>query len=200
MKDVSNMNRDPKHIRLLEAAWRGELAAGEKTELRQLLAAHPELREEWARERALNQALGSLADAPVASNFTARVMQSIGRTGESPVYTGSRARRVLGHLLGWGTRDPRDGDSRGLFPPRDVPVWRAWVPRLGMAAVLVISGLASYQHFESAERTQLAQSVATVSEITALPPDVLRDFDAIQALSSNPVADEQLLAVMSVPR
>jgi hypothetical protein len=39
--------------------------------------------------------------------------------------------------------------------------------------------------------------VATVSSIPAVQsPDILKDFDAIAAMSSTPVADEELLKVM----
>ena len=47
--------------------------------MRAWLAAHPEAQADWEAEAGLSEALGQLPDAPVPSNFTARVLQSVER-------------------------------------------------------------------------------------------------------------------------
>lgn len=181
MQDVNEKQRDPNYGGLVEAGWRRELTPGEKAQVGEVLSRDPGLREDWERERALSRALNRLPAAPVPSNFTARVMQSAEEAARPSSLAGLRARQGFARLL--------DGMA--------VPPGLRWLWRGSVAMVLVISGLWSYQHFESAQRERLAQSVATVSGITALPPDILRDFDAIQALNRTPAADEQLLAAMA---
>ena len=61
---------------------------------------------------------------------------------------------------------------------------------------MVTVGFVSYQKVEGTNRRKLAESVAVVSSLSSLPsPDILKDFDAIQALNSTPLPDEELLLV-----
>ena len=64
---------------LQEAGWRRRLTPAEEARIQAWLAAQPERRAEWEAEAGLNQWLGQLPDVPVASNFTARVMQKLDR-------------------------------------------------------------------------------------------------------------------------
>jgi len=73
------MNNDPVYRRLLELSWRKKLSPSEEAELRACLAKHPECQTEWEAETALSMALGQMPDAPVASNFTARVLEAVER-------------------------------------------------------------------------------------------------------------------------
>jgi len=73
------MNNDPVYRRLLELSWRRKLSPSEEAELRAWLAKHPECQTDWESETALSSALGQLPDAPVASNFTARVLEAVER-------------------------------------------------------------------------------------------------------------------------
>ena len=73
------MTNDPIYNRLRELSWRRELTAAEEAELRAWLAAHPEAQADWEAEAGLNEALRQLPDAPVPSNFTARVLQAVER-------------------------------------------------------------------------------------------------------------------------
>src|SRR5262245_52791940 len=61
---------------LLEASWRRRLTATEEARLQAWLAAHPEEQARWESESSLSQLLEQLPDVPVASNFTARVLQA----------------------------------------------------------------------------------------------------------------------------
>ena len=69
---------------LRESSWRRKLTEAEQAELRAYLAAHPDARADWEMESALNAALTRLPDAPVPSNFTARVLQAVEREAVRP--------------------------------------------------------------------------------------------------------------------
>jgi hypothetical protein len=171
------MTNDPLYQQVREISWRRKLTAAEEGRLKALLLAHPELQAEWEAEAGLNAGLGRLPDAPVASNFTARVMQEVERQS---------ARELKGRRAGWG-------------------LWQwqlRWLPRL--ACVLIVLGVVavSYHHFETkAERVELARNVATVSDAISdssalASPEVLENFDAIYALKPLPSADEELLTLL----
>lgn len=112
--------------------------------------------------------LRTLPDKPVASNFTARVLQTIEHENAA------RRRRSPWIIL-------RSG-------------WR-WLPRMAMAALVLAFGVLSYQHQAQNRRVQMARSVAVVSQVASLPSaDELRDFEAIRRLSQP--ADKELLALL----
>jgi anti-sigma factor RsiW len=165
------MMTDPIFNRLREVSWRRKLTAGEEAELRAWLAEHPEALPDWEREAALNEMLGRLPDAPVASNFTARVLQAVERDAAKA----------------------RDGESA---QPRYRP-WMRWLPRGAFAGMVAGAGLLAFHHHEqSLLRGQLVQSVATISHVASLPsPEILTDFDAVRVLNTPP-ADEQLLTLL----
>jgi hypothetical protein len=163
------MTNDPIYNRLRELSWRRKLTGAEEAELRAWLAAHPEARSDWEAEAGLEAALGRLPDAPVASNFTARVLQAVEREATAQ-------------------------------PPRSE--WRMWLrlhwlPRAAFVASVATAGLVSYLLIQSAERKRLAESVATVADVSSLPgPDILQDFDAIRVSNPTATPDEQLLAAL----
>ena len=83
-----------RYERLRQLNWRRQLTADEAAELRDWLMAHPEAELDWESEVALSQGLGRLADAPVPSNFTSRVLKAA--IGESaPSRPGWRWRSFL---------------------------------------------------------------------------------------------------------
>jgi hypothetical protein len=163
------MTNDPKYERLRELSWRRKLTEGEAADLRAWLAQHPESAADWEAEAGLNDALGRLADAPVPSNFTARVLQSIEREDEAVV------RRQRRKWLVWRR-------------------WR-WLPKAAFAAVVLGAGLISYQEMAKANRrAEYGRSVAEVAKVASLPsPEVLKDFDAILVSNPTSVPDEELL-------
>ena len=164
------MSNDPMYQRLREISWRRRLTGPEEAELRAWLAAHPEAQADWDAEVGLNATLSRLPDAPVPGNFTARVLQAVEREGRA---------------------ESRGPEKKWLIWP-----WRRWLPRLAFAVVIVGAGFVSYQKVDAANRRKLAESVAVVSSLSSLPsPDILKDFDAIQALTSTPPPDEELLFV-----
>ena len=68
---------DSEQQKLREASWRRPLAPDEEARLQQHLAAHPDAQAGWEEDLALNHLLAQTPAAPVASNFTARVLQAV---------------------------------------------------------------------------------------------------------------------------
>ena len=166
------MNESRYH-QLLEAAWRRKLTATEETELRAWLAAHPEIRADWEAEAALNEQLVRLPDAPLPTNFTARVLQAVEREAA----------------------DAHRSESKRPW------VWRSFLPKAAFAALFLLVGTFTYQKSVAHHQRQLEQkalSVAAISDVSALPdPEALQDFEAIRQLSPKPAADPGLFAVFS---
>ncbi len=166
------MTNEPLYDQLRERCWRGKLTADEAAELRAWLTTHSAAQADWEAEAGLNEVLGRLSDAPVPSNFTARVLQSIesGRAAEL-----RRQRRK------W-------------------QVWRRWrwLPKAAVVVVVLVAGLVSYHHVvEVARRAEFRQSVAVVSQVASLPgPEALKDFDAILLSKPSPSADVGLLTAL----
>ncbi len=158
------MNNDPVNQRLRELAWRRKLTAAE---LAQWRAAHPEAAGAAAAEAALSAALAALPDAPIPSNFTARVLQELERAARQPA---ARRRDWL-----W--------------------VWRVLVPRAALASVVVGASLFAYHRHQVAQRLAVGASIATVTGVESLPsPQILEDFDVIRRLDTTPPADRDLVA------
>ena len=150
---------------LRELAWRRKLTDAEKAGLR----ANPETQADLELESRLSQALARVPDAPVPSNFTARVLQALER------------------------EEARDARSRGWSWYR-----RVLVPRAAVAvAVVGLAGLA-YQHHQFDKRAQLARDVALLAKAQPLPSvEALKNFDAIQRMSQTAVQpDDKLLALL----
>jgi anti-sigma factor RsiW len=166
------MSNDSHYDRFRELGWRGKLSAGEESELRAWLAAHPERQAEWEAEASLTELLGRLPDAPVGGNFTARVLDTTQR---------EERERLRGHSPLW----------RGLR------LGFRWLPRVALASVMFGAGLFSFRYARQAQHARLLEGVEVVSQVASLPsPEILRDFDAIRALDPAPAADEELLRLM----
>jgi hypothetical protein len=158
------MNNNPVYQRLRELAWRRRLTEAELAEWR---AAHPQAAAEADAEAALSDALAALPNAPVPSNFTARVLQRL------------------------------EGDARRPSPrKRDwFWVWRVLVPRAAVASLVVGASLFAYHRHQTAQRIAVGVSIRTVAGVRSLPsPQILEDFDVIQRLDTTPPADRELLA------
>ena len=162
MKDNEQLSQ------LRESGWRRKLSETEQAGLRAYLAANPGARADWEMESALNAALTRLPDAPVPSNFTARVLQAVEHEAARP-----RA---------WNWRWN----------------WHTLVPRVAFAAaVIAFAGLALQQHEIYRQRTTLARNVAFVTKGQPMPsPEALENFDAIRRMSQPQHADDELLVLM----
>jgi len=120
-------------------------------------------------ESRLSEALARLPDASMPSNFTARVLEAVGREEARPTRTHS-----------------------GIWP------WRVLVPRAAVVVVVVgLAGLA-YQRHEFNKRAELARDVALLAQAQPMPSvEALKNFDAIQRMSqTTPRADDELLALL----
>ena len=148
------------------------MTQAEEAELRVWLAAHPDAQLDFESEAALTQSLHNLPDAPVPSNFTARVLQAVEREEASKVRETRAQWRAWLHL-------------------------HRWLPRAAVACLLVGTGLFTYRHHQVKVDQQLdLQSVRTVSEVRSLPsPEILKDFEAVRAMRRTG-PDEELLALM----
>ena len=163
------MNNDPVYQRLRELGWRRALTRIELAELHAWLAAHPEARTDHEIEAALNVALARLPDAPVPSNFTARVLEAVQRDAARPQ------------------------------PKRDWAwVWRVFAPRVAVATCVVAgAGLFANHRLAIWKLKTIAGSVQTVAAVSSLPaPEVLADFDAIRRLGAAATPDNELLAAL----
>jgi hypothetical protein len=155
---------DPDYQRLLELAWRRKLT---ETELAEFRAADPATTMDAEAEAALSVALARLPDAPVPSNFTARVLQGLVRGALRPA--------------------PRARDWTWF--------WRVLVPRAAVVTLIVGASLFGYERHQSAQRKAVGKSIVTVAGVQSLPsPQILEDFDVIQRLDSTPPADRDLIA------
>ena len=115
----------------------------------------------------LRELLSRLSDAPVSSNFTARVLQAV----ELEELRAARTR-------GWRWN------------------WHALLPRAAVAAVVVVAaGFAFHQHEIYNQRFELAKNVVLVAQASPPSVDALQNFDAIQRMGRPAHADEGLLAL-----
>ena len=115
----------------------------------------------------LRELLSRLADAPVSSNFTARVMRAV----ELEELQAARTR-------GWHWN------------------WHSLLPRAAATATVVIAaGFAFYQHEIYSQRVEIAKNVMLVAQSHLPSVDALQNFDAIQRMGQPAHADEELLAL-----
>lgn len=163
------MNPDPNYERLREIAWRRPLTDAEQAELREWLAAHPEHQPDAEVEAALTQVLAKLPDAPMPSNFTSRVLQTIER---------------------------EERTFQRVEPQSSPGWWRSLIPRLAIATVVITISGVSYRHYQNVKQAELvdaAEEFVTVAGTGPLSdPTVLEDFEVIRRMGQ---ADEGLLAL-----
>jgi hypothetical protein len=163
------MNPDPAYQRLREIGWRRQLTDPELAELRAWLAAHPDQQAEAEAEAALSQAMARLPDAPMPSNFTARVLKAVERESAAVERAPSKT------SIRW---------------------WRVLIPRVAVVAAVVGVGVITYRHRQTVKQEELAEaarSFVTVAGMGPLTdPRVLEDFEAIRRMGQ---ADEGLLAL-----
>lgn len=164
------MNHDPVYQRVREIGWRRALTDAEQAELRAWLAAHPETAPDIEQEAALNAALAKSPDAPLSSNFTARVMAAIEQDEAEQRRTPARPK---GH---W---------------------WRVFIPRFAVAALVVVTVSLGYRHNAATQRMELTDAAKQIAEGRALSDlAVIEDFETIRSLNpAEAIVDETLLAM-----
>jgi negative regulator of sigma E activity len=159
------MKNEPLQNPLRELLWQRKLTDAERAGLH----AQPEIQADLEIESRLSDILTRLPDAPVPSNFTARVLQAIERESTCPQATS------------WN------------WPW----TWRVLVPRVAVAAVVIaFAGLGIHRFELNAHRAALAKNVVLVAAAQPMPSvDALKNFNAIQRMSQ-PHADDELLALL----
>lgn len=164
--------KDPLIERLREAAWRRKLTAAEIQQLQSWMAEYPQESKDWDLELELTEAIAHLPDVPVPSNFTSRVLSQVER--EQPT---------------------RPSESDGWFSRWHLRL--RWLPRAAVASVVLAAGLLSYSHVQDSKRRHQAESVREIISYTAVPgPEILQDYEAIQAMSQSPRPDMELLKAL----
>jgi hypothetical protein len=118
----------------------------------------------------LNAALAKSPDAPLSSNFTARVMAAIERD-EAAQHRSSA--RPQGH---W---------------------WRVFIPRFAVATLVVVCVTLGYRHNTAVHRMELTDAAKQIVEGRALSDlAVIEDFETIRSLNpAEAIVDENLLAM-----
>tara|TARA_A100001037_G_C15068525_1_gene598258 strand:+ start:248 stop:811 length:564 start_codon:yes stop_codon:yes gene_type:complete len=158
---------------LLQIALERELTAEELEQFDGLLAQN---QSELAEFEAVDQLLAKLPDVTVSSNFTARVLDEAQRQDR----TAPAVDQALGQA--WWKR---------LFAPQYRSIQLASV-----AAVTLLIGVFGYQKHLDQDRAEMAESLQTVATITEMAPELLTDFDAIDAIDQSDPIDEELWAAL----
>jgi len=164
---------------LLETAMRRKLTADEEARLRAHLAVNPSEQAAWEEEMALSRLLRGLPDAPLATNFTAQVLQALERdASKHPSGVPKIFRR-------FGLRRPAQS--------------------FAAACLILALGMSGYWRYRTVQRERMAlalanvaRSVETVSHAAPLPPvEMWEDYEPISRLGqTRPEADEELLKVL----
>tara|TARA_B100001167_G_C16641644_1_gene244365 strand:- start:47 stop:535 length:489 start_codon:yes stop_codon:yes gene_type:complete len=160
--------KQPEFENLLQTARERDLTDAELAKLERWLAANPDEQAEW---EALDRLLVALPDAPVASNFTARVLDEVRRA------------EVPGPALGqaWW---------RKLLAPQFSPI------QIASAAALAMVVVVGYQSYLNRNRAEMAASLHAVATIAEMAPGLLSDFEAIEAIDQADPIDEELWAAL----
>ena len=154
--------------KMKRVSWQRKLTEQERSALEAHFVAHPETRTEWDEEFSVAQTLRRLPEVPVASNFTALVMQSVERESVQAVHH---------------------------YPAIYDWVRRHWLRSTALASLLVCGGFVSAQQYRSLQRMNMARGVSAVSQAAAFPQQWLVDFEAINRFEQPPV-DNELLAAL----
>ncbi len=168
-----NTMNDAAFNQLLDTALRRELTAEEEARLQACLARDPLAKAVWEEEMALSQLLNRLPDAPLASNFTAHVLQAVERD----------SRPVPRRFRWFGLRRPAQ--------------------QCAAACLALLLAALGYREYQSVRRERMALALHrlaphfdTPSTAVALAPDELwNNFEAINRLPQAQ-SDEELLAVL----
>jgi anti-sigma factor RsiW len=132
------MTNDPVYQHLLELSWRRKLTLAQEAQLRAWLAAHPDGQADLEAEVGLNDILDRLPQAPVPSNFTARVLAAVARDART-------AERSSILQRGWR--------------------WRLrWLSRAALASGIACVVMISCQHIRSANAMELFKGVALMPD------------------------------------
>ena len=159
---------EQQHKELVEASWRRPLSPEEEAALQMHLAARPDAQADWEDDLALTNALRTLPDAPLSSNFTSQVLQEI-----------EREERVLEipAVPFWRQWLPRFATAATML-------------------ILLFTGVNLYRVNNQNNARDAMVTVAHITR-SVPKPEVFEHFDAIQQLRAAPeFGDDELVAVL----
>lgn len=164
MKQKKNMKNGIRK-QVLETLWRRELTADERALLELHLTGDEDQRLFFEEEEGLSRLLAGVSDAPLSSNFTARVLTAV----QLEAARTARAGGAFGMAGSWRR-------FAGCFR-------RSWTTQTAVAGLMLAVGLSAFYGIKSYHRHQLIQTLATVTKVPTMPEiEVLQDFDAIRHL------------------
>lgn len=154
--------------KLVTTASRRELTDAERAELEACLAREPALRAVWHEEEQLNELLRRLPEPAVSTNFTARVLEQVGRRSES-----KQPMHIWAHL-------------RTLWLVR-----HAW-----QAAIAVILGMILFdaQPWKAKDRAEMANLLSVLPANGLANVELWSDFESIRHLPDGPLPSVNELA------
>ncbi len=164
---------ETEYQKLLNIRLQRKLTGAEDRRLEELASQHPEIRDHLDEEMRLSGLLDRLPDAPLSSNFTARVVEAA-RLSELP---GSAARRRK--LFGW-------------LPMR-------WVHAATVGAMALAVAWIVQDQRQMTMRAELAGDLSVITSVAIAPNaeiDALTHFDEINRLGEQPIVDDELLAAL----
>ena len=165
----NNEQIDQQYSQLMQAAMERELTAEELAQIDGLLAQN---QSELADFEAVDHLLAKLPDVTVSSNFTARVLDEAQRHGQPALALGQA----------WWKR---------LFSPQYRSIQLA-----SAAAVALLIGVFGYQNHLDHDRAEMAESLQAVATIAEMAPELLTDFETIDAIDQSDPIDEELWAAL----
>tara|TARA_B100001029_G_scaffold178809_1_gene186387 strand:+ start:3820 stop:4335 length:516 start_codon:yes stop_codon:yes gene_type:complete len=165
----NNEQIDQQYSQLMQAAMERELTAEELAQIDGLLAQN---QSELADFEAVDHLLAKLPDVTVSSNFTARVLDEAQRHGQPALALGQA----------WWKR---------LFSPQYRSIQLA-----SAAAVALLIGVFGYQNHLDQDRAEMAESLQAVATIAEMAPELLTDFETIDAIDQSDPIDEELWAAL----
>ncbi len=156
--------KQPELDLLIDLARRRVLTNEERARLNQILEVNPGGWPNRDEELALTGLLDRLPAAPLASNFSARVMQAI---------------------------ELAEADSGRTAKRRSWLNLRGWMGRLAWSTAAIALSLTSWTQYRTWQRTEYARSITAISEVAAVPSvEMLRDFEVIHTFARVPTAVE----------
>ena len=160
-------------LKMNELGWRQQLTKAEEAQLQAYLVQHPEARNDIEQEKELTRLLDGLPAAPpVASNFTAQVMQKLEH---------ERAHR-----------------ERPQIRVSIIYRLRKWLPATAAACVMMLVGLLVVHEHQAHAQAVMAERIVRVADAAAaLGPEPINHFAPIERLADTPpAADTELTALV----
>ena len=157
---------------LLKTAFDRELNERELAQIHDFLGQNPT---ELAEFEAVDQLLAKLPDVNVSHNFTSLVMNE----ARCKIHEMEEAGQIVG--LSW----------KRFFTSQYRSIHWA-----GVASLIMFVGFLGYQSKLSQDRINMAESVQSMANFAEMAPELLSDFETINAIDHSDPIDEELWAAL----